>query len=115
MVKKKKSAKKGLFKRLIRKKTKVKPKSKKKAVSKVKIKKAKVKKSAKKAVKRVVRKPSKVKEEKFEVGFEEVVVKCPSCGREFKVVKSSKFSIEGMLCQRCATGGGIAFGGNDEF
>jgi hypothetical protein len=109
MVKKKKSTKKGLFKRPIRKKAKVKPKSKKKAV------KAKVKKAAKKTVKRVIRKPSKVKEEKFEVGFEEVVVKCPSCGREFRVVKSSKFSIEGMLCQRCATGGGIAFGGNDEF
>ena len=107
--------KKGLFKQPVRKKVKVKPKSKKKAVSKVKIKKVKVKKTAKKTVKKIVRKPSKAKEEKFEIGFEEVVVKCPSCDREFRIVKSSKFSIEGMLCQRCATGGGIAFGGNDDF
>ena len=111
MVKKKKFGKKGLFKRFIRKKAKAKHKPRKKKIVKVKRKKAKVK----KAVKRVVRKPSKAKEEKFEIGFEEVIVKCPSCGREFRVVKSSKFSIEGMLCQRCAAGGGIGFEGSDDF
>jgi len=66
---------------------------------------------AKKTVsKKVVRKP---KEDKFVVGFEEVVVKCPNCGREFRVVKSSGFSMEGMLCQRCAAGGGVGFGNKD--
>lgn len=49
------------------------------------------------------------KEEKFEVGFEEVKVTCASCGKEFRIVKSSQFSTEGMLCQRCAAGGGIGF------
>lgn len=56
----------------------------------------------------ISKKPAK-KQEKFEVGFEEVVIRCPSCGREFKIVKSSGFSAEGMLCQRCAAGGGIGF------
>ncbi len=55
------------------------------------------------------------KEEKFEVGFEEVIVKCPSCGREFRVVKSSGFSMEGMLCQRCAAGGGIGLEEGNDF
>jgi len=79
----------------------------KKAVRKVKAVKRPVKK--KKAVKKKVTRKVSKKEDKFEIGFEEVVVKCPSCGREFRVVKSSHFNMEGMLCQRCAAGGGIGF------
>jgi len=71
------------------------------------------KKKALKKVKKSFRKAGK--EEKFEVGFEEVTVKCPSCGREFRVVKSSGFSMEGMLCQRCAAGGGVGLEGDDDF
>ncbi len=55
------------------------------------------------------------KEDNFEVGFEEVVVKCPSCGREFRIVKSAGFSAEGMLCQRCSAGGGMGFEGDDDY
>jgi len=91
MTKKKKKGKKGsLLRRLVKKKVK-KPKR-----------------------KGAVSKKAK-KEEKFEVGFEEVVIKCPSCGREFRIVKSSGFSSEGMLCQRCAAGGGVGFKGEVEF
>lgn len=67
----------------------------------------KVKKPVKKVRKKIVLK--KTKEDNFVVGFEEVTVKCPSCSREFRVVKSSGFSMEGMLCQRCAAGGGVGF------
>jgi len=108
MVKKKKKAKKGSFlRRLVRNKVK-KPKTTKRMVSK------KVKKS-KKPAKKVVKKAGKSKEEKFEVGFEEVVMRCSSCGREFRIVKSSGFSTEGMLCQRCAAGGGMGFEGDKDF
>ena len=100
MVKKKKKAKKrGFLRRLVRKRVK-KPKTIKKNIG-------------KKVSKKVGR--SKSKEEKFEVGFEEVVISCPSCGREFRIVKSSGFSTEGMLCQRCAAGGGVGFEGDDDF
>jgi CRISPR/Cas system-associated protein Cas10 (large subunit of type III CRISPR-Cas system) len=65
---------------------------------------------AKKKVKvKVVKKPiikKSRKDEPFEVGFEEVEIRCPSCGRKFRVVKSAKFDTEGMLCQRCASGVG---------
>ena len=64
--------------------------------------------------KKAVRKGSK-KEEKFEVGFEEVRVICPSCGREFRIVKSSAFDTEGMLCQRCDAGGGMGFEEDSDF
>lgn len=73
------------------------------------------KKAAKKIRKRRVSKKRAKKEEKVEVGFEEVIVKCPSCGREFRVVKSSGFSMEGMLCQRCAAGGGVGFEKGSDF
>ena len=115
MVKKKKKVKKVLSK-LFRKKPKkvVKKKAKvKKPVKKVKIKspvkKVRKKTISKKVVKKPVKRQSKTKEEQFVVGFEEVVAKCPSCGRKFRVVKSSSFSMEGMLCQRCAAGGGVDF------
>lgn len=80
----------------------------------------KVKTSARRSVKktgkkRAVSRKSAKKEERFEVGFEEVIVKCPNCGREFRVVKSSGFSMEGMLCQRCAAGGGIGLEESDDF
>jgi predicted ATP-grasp superfamily ATP-dependent carboligase len=108
MVKKKKKAKKGnLLKRLVRKKVK-KPKTIKRRVSKN------VKKS-KKPAKKTMMKTSKSKEDKFGAGFEEVVMKCSSCGREFRIVKSSGFSTEGMLCQRCAAGGGMGFEGDNDF
>ena len=55
------------------------------------------------------------KEDKFVVGFEEVTVRCPSCGREFRIVKSSAFNTEGMLCQRCAAGGGMGFEDDSDF
>jgi len=74
----------------------------------------KVKKRPNRAVRKVIKRKT-AKEEKFEVGFEEVVVHCPSCGREFRIVKSAGFSMEGMLCQRCAAGGGIGFEGSDDF
>jgi Zn finger protein HypA/HybF involved in hydrogenase expression len=80
--------------------------SKKKPVKKVSKKRVVTKRRVKKQIKKVVKKP-KVKEDKFVVGFEEVVIKCPSCGRGFRIVKSSGFSTEGMLCQRCAAGGGM--------
>jgi len=106
MVKKKKKAKKkGLFRRLVKKKAK--PKAgggRKKKV---------------KSVKKVSKKTSKIKkgrkEDNFVVGFEEVKVTCASCGREFMVVKSSGFSMDGMLCQRCSAGGGVGFEGSDDF
>lgn len=99
MVKKKKKGKKGSLLRILVKKN---------------VKKPKIKKAVKKVRKKATRK-KKAEEEKFDVGFEEVIIKCPSCGREFKVVKSSGFSMEGMLCQRCAAGGGIGFEGEGEF
>lgn len=76
--------------------------------------KGKKKKPAEKARKKKVSR-KKSAEEKFEVGFEEVTVKCPNCGREFRVVKSSGFSMEGMLCQRCAAGGGAGLEDDDDF
>ena len=78
----------------------------KKKVKKAKVGKKKAKASKKPIKKKAVRKP---KSEKFQIGFEEVTVKCPSCGREFRMIKSSQFSTEGMLCQRCAAGGGVGF------
>ncbi len=75
------------------------------------------KKKAKPCKKKAVRKPKKkraVKEENVEIGFEEVIIKCPNCGREFRIVKSAGFSAEGMLCQRCSAGGGIGFEGGDD-
>ncbi len=72
-------------------------------------------KGVKKPAKRAVKKPGRTKEDNFEVGFEEVVIRCPSCGREFRIVKSSGFSTEGMLCQRCAAGGGIGFEEDSDF
>ncbi len=72
------------------------------------------KKKVKKEAKKVVKKP-KAKKEEVEVGFEEVVIQCPSCGREFRIVKSSGFSTEGMLCQRCAAGGGMGLEEEGEF
>lgn len=112
MVKTKKKAKKGFSKIF---KGKVKPKKKKPVRYVVKMKKAGVKKPAKGAVRKPsVKKSSKTKEKEFVVGFEEIIVKCPSCGRQFRIVKSSGFSMEGMLCQRCAAGGGEGLGG-DEF
>lgn len=74
--------------------------------------KTKVKKPAKKAGKGI---SGKAENESLEVGFEEVTIKCSNCGREFKVVKSSGFSTEGMLCQRCAAGGGVGLEEDDEF
>ena len=65
--------------------------------------------------KKIVSKKAPKKEEKFVVGFEEVTVRCPSCGREFRIVKSSRFSTEGMLCQRCAAGGGLGFEDDNAF
>lgn len=59
--------------------------------------------------KKPVRKRRAEKEENAEVEFEEVVIRCPSCGREFRIVKSAGFSTEGMLCQRCSAGGGVSF------
>ena len=73
--------------------------SKKKPVKKISKRRVVSKRKVKKQIRKVVKKP-KGKEEKFEVGFEEVVIKCPSCGRGFRIVKSSGFSTEGMLCQR---------------
>ncbi|MBW2974543.1 hypothetical protein KY366_02395 [Candidatus Woesearchaeota archaeon] len=79
------------------------------------------KKAVSRPVKRAVRKiqgntsDKEQKKDAFEAGFEEVVIKCPSCGREFRVVKSSSFSMEGMLCQRCAAGGGVGLEENDDF
>ncbi len=111
MVKKKKKAKKGLSKVFMKKvKKKGKPIVHKARTKKVAIRKIGKTVVRKRTIKKVVRKPSKAKEEKFVVGFEEVVVKCPSCGRAFRVVKSSGFSMEGMLCQRCAAGGGGGLG-----
>jgi hypothetical protein len=75
--------------------------------------KGKSKKVKKKAKKAGSKKSSK--EDASFVGFEEVVVKCPSCGREFRMVKSSSFSTEGMLCQRCAAGGGVGFEEDSDF
>ena len=113
MVKKKNKAKKGVF-RIFKKKGAKKaagnPRKKKKGIKKP------VKRTNKKtASKKVIRKPSKAREDDFVVGFEEVIVKCPSCGREFRVVKSSGFSMEGMLCQRCAAGGGVGLDSDDDF
>ena len=88
-----------------------KEKPKKKPIKRVK-KKVSVKKSPKKA--QISKTPVK-KEDKFVVGFEEVVVRCPSCGREFRIVKSSAFNTEGMLCQRCAAGGGMGFEDDSDF
>ena len=99
--KKKKDKKKGSLKVLIKKKAK--PKISKKKVGK------KVKKVSKKVPKKVE------KEDNFVVGFEEVIVTCASCGRNFRVVKSFGFSMDGMLCQRCASGGGTGFEGSDDF
>lgn len=73
------------------------------------------KKAKKPAIKKKVIKKAPKKEAKFEVAFEEVLIACPSCGRKFKVVKSSKFSTEGMLCQRCAAGGGIGLDDDGDF
>ena len=61
------------------------------------------------------RKKRAQKEERFEGGFEEVIVRCASCGREFRIVKSSGFSTEGMLCQRCSAGGGIGPEEEDDY
>lgn len=72
-------------------------------------------KDVKKPAKRAVKKSSRAKEDNFVVGFEEVVIRCSSCGREFRIVKSSGFSTEGMLCQRCAAGGGIGFEEDSDF
>jgi len=92
-----------------------KKKSKKAKVKKV-VERKKVKKTRKKAVKKVIKRSrSRGKGEKFEVAFEEVVIKCPSCGREFRIVKSAGFSPEGMLCQRCSAGGGVGLEGGDDF
>ena len=64
----------------------------------------------KKAIKtKSVRRKMAKKEENDVVGFEEVVITCSSCGRDFRIVKSSGFSTEGMLCQRCSAGGGVSF------
>lgn len=80
--------------------------------------KKKAKGNKKKPVKKITKKKDagrkKAGEEKFEVGFEEVIIRCPSCGREFRIVKSAGFSAEGMLCQRCATGGGSGFEENSD-
>ncbi len=96
MVKKKKTKKKGLKRRLVKKS---------------KVSKIKVRKIVKKAR---ISKKSKVDDD-FVVGFEEIKVTCASCGREFRVVKSSGFSMDGMLCQRCAAGGGVGFEGSDDY
>ncbi|MBU0628432.1 MAG: hypothetical protein KKC75_04530 [Nanoarchaeota archaeon] len=91
-------------------------KSKKEKPKKKPVKKVKKKVSAKKSPKKVqISKKQAKKEEKFVVGFEEVIVKCPNCGREFKIVKSSAFNTEGMLCQRCAAGGGLGFEDDSDF
>ncbi len=74
----------------------------------------KAKKASRKPSKKIGKKPAK-KDEKFEVGFEEVIVRCPSCGKDFRIVKSSSFSTEGMLCQRCAAGGGMGFEDDSDF
>ena len=55
------------------------------------------------------------KEESFQVGFEEVIIRCSSCGREFRIVKSAGFDTEGMLCQRCSAGGGTGFEDDSDF
>lgn len=78
---------------------------------------AKRKKKAKtaKTKKKAAGKKKSGKEGESEVGFEEVVIRCPSCGREFRIVKSSGFGTEGMLCQRCAAGGGVGLEEDDDF
>jgi hypothetical protein len=75
----------------------------------------KVKKSANRAVKNMApKKASKQqKDEPFIAAFEEVTVKCPSCGREFRMVKSAGFDAAGMLCHRCSAGGGMDFDDDD--
>lgn len=104
MVKRKEKAKKGsLLSKLVRRKVKGHKKSKKKVGKMV------------KRVKKAVKKTSKADEGNFEIGFEEVVIRCGSCGREFRIVKSSGFSTEGMLCQRCAAGGGMGFEEDSDF
>ncbi len=52
---------------------------------------------------------------KYEVGFEEVIIQCANCGKEFRIIKSSEFEAEGMLCQRCAAGGGTGLEDNGDF
>ncbi|MEA2036583.1 MAG: hypothetical protein U9O94_03690 [Nanoarchaeota archaeon] len=90
----------------------VKKKKKKAKTSNKKVKKpAKDPKRANKAVKKARSKVSK--KDDFVVGFEEVVIRCPCCNREFTMVKSSGFSTEGMLCQRCSAGGGTDFGDDE--
>ncbi|HZX44145.1 MAG TPA: hypothetical protein VFF28_00525 [Candidatus Nanoarchaeia archaeon] len=73
-------------------------------------KKTKAKPASKKKVEKL--KPAKAS---VDVGFEEVTVKCPNCGKVFRVIKSSGFSMEGMLCQRCAAGGGIGLDQDADF
>jgi len=77
--------------------------------------KKKAKTGRKKAVVRKTTRKKAKQEQKLEVGYEEVIVKCPSCGREFRLIKSSAFSTEGMLCQRCAAGGGVGLEEDDDF
>jgi len=77
--------------------------------------KKKTKKESKKAKQRIKKSHLKTKEPKFEIGFEEVTFRCSCCGREFRMVKSSGFSTEGMLCQRCAAGGGRGFDEDNDF
>lgn len=71
------------------------------------IKHKKTKKAIKKAVPRKFKKIKTIKHKptKEQAMFEEVVYKCPGCGRELRVVKVSGYDITSMLCQRCAMGG----------
>lgn len=76
-----------------------------------------MKKSVKKTLnsKNIKKKSLKGKIEPDIIGFEEVTIVCPCCGRSFTIVKSSGFSTEGMLCQRCSVSGGVTDFGDDDF
>mgnify|MGYP006302028413 CR=1 FL=1 len=39
-----------------------------------------------------------------EVGFEEFVVKCCSCGKEGKIIAYTGYDTSSYVCQRCSLG-----------
>ncbi len=63
------------------------------------------KKAAAKKVKVAVKKDSKKRERNAEHSVcEEIMYRCPGCGRPVKVVKVPGYDVSGMLCQRCSQG-----------
>jgi ssDNA-binding Zn-finger/Zn-ribbon topoisomerase 1 len=37
--------------------------------------------------------------------YEQVIIKCPACGKRMKIIKLKAISTEGLLCQKCGQGG----------